>query len=416
MNDTSYNIHHIDISDGVRRLETDHAHALYLVFFYKSIPLGHVYVNVDTYNASPFDICYKAIEPALLFYQREFQLTEFVLECNEQSMLTLTQLILEKINPPNFPQTSDVSIVICTRNRAESLATCLEALSKQISKPAEIVVVDNASTSVSVKHVCKKFNVRYIREDRVGLDIARNTGAREARHSIIAYTDDDTTPDPLWVYRVHETFARNPEVAAMTGLILAGSLKTEAEIIFEKYWPFNRGFTPRVFDDRFFKSTLPGGPPVWEIGAGANMAFRKTVFDDVGYFDERLDVGAAGCSGDSELWYRILAENLVIQYNPLAIVQHFHRASLDGLKRQLYSYMKGFTVAILIQYQRFGHNGNLRHLFRVIPVYYLSLLRKGFPYYNSQYQTLFSEMRGIIAGMFYYLRHRNTNPRIFIGP
>jgi len=289
-------------------------------------------------------------------------------------------------------------------------------LSKQICKPAEIVVVDNASSTLATKHVCKRYRVRYVREDRLGLDIARNTGAREARHSVIAYTDDDTKPDPFWVFRIHQAFTNDPNISALTGLILAGSLKTEAEIIFEKYWPFNRGFTPKNFDERFFKSTLPGGPPVWEIGAGANMAFRKTVFDDVGYFDERLDVGAAGCSGDSELWYRILAANLVIQYNPLAVVQHFHRASLDGLKRQLYSYMKGFTVAILIQYQRFGHAGNLRHLFKVIPAYYLSLLRKGFPYYHSQYQTLFSEMRGILAGMFYYLRHRNTNPRIFLGP
>jgi hypothetical protein len=43
--------------------------------------------------------------------------------------------------------------------------------------------------------------------------------------------------------------------------------------------------------------------------AGANMAFRNAI-ESVNYFDDRLDVGAAGCSGDSEIWFRILANNM----------------------------------------------------------------------------------------------------------
>jgi GT2 family glycosyltransferase len=237
---------------------------------------------------------------------------------------------------------------------------------------------------------------------------------RAAKYPIIAFTDDDTLPDPHWTLRICETF-RTEDVSAMTGLVIAGSLETEAEVIFEKYWPFNRGFIPKYYGEEFFNSTLPEGSPVWEIGAGANMAFRKSVFDDAGYFDERLDAGAAGCSGDSELWYRILANGMNIQYNPHAVVHHFHRSSVGALKHQLYSYMRGFTVAILIQYDRFGHRGNLSHLFKVIR-YYFSLVKKGFPFYNFQYRTLFSEIRGIFAGMVYYLRHRNTNPRIYLGP
>ncbi len=199
----------------------------------------------------------------------------------------------------------------------------------------------------------------------------------------------------------------------MTGLVIAASLDTEAEVIFEKFWPFNRGYQKRVFDTRFFRGSLKNGPPVWEIGAGANMAFRKEIFEEVGYFDERLDVGAAGCSGDSELWYRALACGFAIQYNPLAVVHHSHRNSIHGLRRQLYSYMRGFTVAILIQYQRFGHRGNLQHLFKVVPSYYLTLLKKGFPHYHFQYKTLFSEMRGILAGFIYYVRHRKTDSKIY---
>jgi GT2 family glycosyltransferase len=126
-------------------------------------------------------------------------------------------------------------------------------------------------------------------------------------------------------------------------------------------------------------------------------------------------VGAAGCSGDSELWYRILANGYTVLYNPMAVVQHFHRTSMDALKGQLFCYMRGFTVAILIQHQRFGHPGNLRHLFGAIPLYYLKLLKRGFPHYEFQYQTVFSELRGLLSGLLYFLRHRKTGSQIYYG-
>ena len=77
--------------------------------------------------------------------------------------------------------------------------------------------------------------------------------------------------------------------------------------------------------------------------------------------------------------------------------------------------MRGFTVAILIQYQTFGHTGNIRHLIKVFPFYYFTLLRKGFPFYNAQYRTLFSEMAGIISGFFYYWKHRERKHKNILG-
>lgn len=313
--------------------------------------------------------------------------------------------------PSAMPGPAPVSVVVCTRDRERDLASCLTALAHQHVAPAEIIVVDNASVTDETRMVARRFGVRYIREETPGLDIARNRGVRAARYPIIAFTDDDARPDAFWIFRVAETF-RDPGVSAMTGLVIAASLDTEAEVIFEKYWPFNRGYLPKIFDDKFFRSSLAGGPPVWQIGAGANMAFRQETFARAGYFDPRLDAGAAGCSGDSELWYRVLAAGMTIVYNPLAVVHHNHRRSIDELRRQLYSYMRGFTVAILIQYERFRHRGNLRHLFGVLPPYYLSLIRKGFPRYAFQYQTLFHELRGILSGLVYYFRNRNVESKI----
>jgi glycosyltransferase involved in cell wall biosynthesis len=411
-----YKIYHLNLELGVDSVKDENAKACYCVFWYKSIPLGQCYLDVKQASSSQefFEACVNAITPALVHYSGDDNIKSSLNRITPEGLPLLLSRIFENAFSGG-EDLCDVSVIICTRNRAAYLKNCLAALQNQVWKPAEIIVVDNGSSTRETKLVARQLNVRYIREDKVGLDVARNTGARAARHSVIAFVDDDTLPDPSWTFRVCETF-KDPEVSAMTGLVLAGSLETEAEVIFEKYWPFNRGFVPKYYGDEFFQSTLRGGPPVWKIGAGANMAFRRSVFEDVGYFDERLDAGAAGCSGDSELWYRILANGLSIQYNPLAVVHHFHRSTVTALKRQLYSYMRGFTVAILIQYERFGHKGNLSHLFKALPKYYLGLIRRGFPFYNFQYQTVFAEIGGVFAGMVYYLRHKNTNPRIYLGP
>jgi GT2 family glycosyltransferase len=82
------------------------------------------------------------------------------------------------------------------------------------------------------------------------------------------------------------------------------------------------------------------------------MAFRKTVFEKAGLFDERLDAGAAGCNGDSEMWFRILACGGQIVYDPLPVVYHRHRTDMKQFKRQIFNYMRGFTAAALIQHKQ----------------------------------------------------------------
>ena len=411
---SKYIIHHLDLATDVRPIQDVRHLAHYCVFWYRSIPLGESYLHFEKpITARQFwEECLRVVSPALLKYALSSgyagELSK--IQPDLEAIREVCERVLTFVHPSE-PQQVDISVVICTRDRAGYLRNCLEHLRSQYAAPVEIIVVDNASLSDDTRAVAESLDVRYVREDRPGLDIARNTGARAAKGSIVAYTDDDTKPDPYWTYRVFESF-RDPSTAGMTGLVIAASLETEAEVIFEKFWPFNRGYVKKMYDEHFFSAFLNDGPPVWEIGAGANMAFRKQVFEETGYFDERLDVGAAGCSGDSELWYRILACGFSIQYNPQAVVYHSHRKSIPGLRRQLYSYMRGFTVAILIQYQRFGHRGNIQHLFKVMR-YYLHLLKRGFPYYHFQYKTLFSEIRGILSGFVYYLRHKNRDPKIY---
>lgn len=140
------------------------------------------------------------------------------------------------------------------------------------------------------------------------------------------------------------------------------------------------------------------------------MAFRKSIFEETGYFNEYLDVGAAGCNGDSEMWYRILAKGKSIAYNPRAITYHEHRKDLEELKKQIFNYMRGYTVAALLQQKMSPAAGYKRDIFRRLPRYYFSLLKKGFPYKGDKFYTMFAEMKGILSGLKYY---RKNSARLY---
>ena len=387
----------------------------YLVFWWKQIPLGQLFINPEE-KLSKTDYYNKvtgAIQPAIQYYlqQRgasEPNWTEWLINQDLAAWNTWMENLLSPYLPESIPARVPVSVVICTRNRASDLKVCLDMLSQLVCQPEEILVVDNAPTDTSTQEVAAQFkHVTYLKEPRPGLDIARNCGISHAKSPIVAYVDDDVEVDPMWVYRVWEAF-EDSSTAAITGLVLAAELQTEAQYLFEKYWSFNRGYTDKVYGKDYFDQTLSFGPPIWEIGAGANMAFRKSVLEEVGYFDERLDVGAAGCNGDSEMWFRILYKGYTIRYTPRAFVYHKHRRNLDALNRQLFSYMRGHAAAALIQQRLCKKAGYRRYLFWELPKWYLKMFRYGFPKYDARYRLLRTEISGLGSGVMFYLKNRKV--------
>jgi glycosyltransferase involved in cell wall biosynthesis len=296
------------------------------------------------------------------------------------------------------------SIVICTRDRPEELARCLASLPEQSLSPGEIIVIDNASRDGRTREVALAAGVTYVREDRPGLDFARNAGARAATGEIVVYTDDDVRLHPRWLERIVAAFDA-PEITAVTGLVLPAELETDAQNHFETYWTFGRGFRRIDFGPDFFSTDRRHGCPAWQIGAGANMAFRGEVFQRIGLFDERLDVGQAGCSGDSEYWHRVLTHGGVCRYEPGAVVFHYHRRDLAGLSSQIYHYMRGHAAALMVQFERSGNWGNLRRALVSMPWWYAKrLVRGGLKGRTANDRFLGREIRGYLSGLRFYAR------------
>jgi GT2 family glycosyltransferase len=300
--------------------------------------------------------------------------------------------------------TASASVVICTRDRPDELSACLSSLPRQSYRPREIIVVDNASRDQRTRDVALAAGVTYIREDRPGLDIARNTGALRSSSDIVAFTDDDVLLHSNWLERLVAAFDQ-PQIAAVTGLVLPAELATEAQRHFETYWGFGRGYRQQDFDGARFKSHRNGAFPAWDIGAGASMAFRREVFEKVGLFDERLDVGQAGCSGDSEYWYRLLASGYSCRYVPSSVAFHFHRRKMEGLASQIHYYMRGHVAALLVQYERTGLEENrVRAYFHLPKWYSYRLLRRLFGRKRSADRFLNEEIAGCLSGVRFYRR------------
>lgn len=310
-----------------------------------------------------------------------------------------------KVRTPTEVRLS-ASVVICTRDRPDELSKCLSSLPRQTHPPREIIVVDNASRDRRTRDVALAAAATYIREDRPGLDIARNAGALQATGDIVAYTDDDVLLHPGWLEQLTCAFD-SPQIGAVTGLVLPAELATEAQRHFETYWGFNKGYREQDYDSAAFRSHRGRVLPAWDIGAGASMAFRREVFQAVGLFDERLDVGQAGCSGDSEYWYRLLAGGYTCRYTPASVAFHFHRRTMDGLASQIYHYMRGHAAALLVQYERTGISANRRLAYYHKPRWYLSrLLRKVVEGDSIRDCFLKEEVTGYLAGLLFYHRRR----------
>jgi len=234
------------------------------------------------------------------------------------------------------------TVAICTRDRPDDLVRCLAGVCHLGDGGHEILVIDSASQREVTRTIASRHaGVRYLREESPGLDRARNRALREARHPIVALTDDDAVPDPGWLGALAAGFG-DRRTMCVTGLTLPLELDTPAQEWFERTNGFGRGYRPAEYDgiecDPFF---------VARVGAGVNMALRRSVLDLVGPFDESLDAGTPTRSGgDHDMFTRILASGYRIVYQPEAASWHRHRrewpevaAAVRGYGTGVYAYL-----------------------------------------------------------------------------
>ncbi|MEG3904683.1 glycosyltransferase [Microcoleus sp. B4-C5] len=277
----------------------------------------------------------------------------------EVGIKLLQESIREELTPAeNGDPFPPLTVAICTKDRPDNLARCLQHLLK-LQTPIsgeklyfEVLVVDNAPSDERTKKLVDSLpGVRYAREPKPGLDFARNRALQEANGELLAFLDDDVTPDRQWLKGLREAWAENPDAGGFTGLVLPYELVTEAQILFESRGGFRRGFEKIRYGQILpYNPLYPCGAGIF--GAGCNMAFRRDVLLKLGGFDDALDTGAPlPGGGDLDMFYRVVRAGYPLVYEPRYLVFHQHRREYEKLRRQYWTWGLGFMAFVVKSYQ-----------------------------------------------------------------
>lgn len=218
----------------------------------------------------------------------------------------------------------NVTVIICTYNRCQSLAKALGSVAASVlpdSVEWEVLVVDNNSkdrTREVAQDYCRRYprQFRYVFESQQGKSYALNTGIREAQGDVLAFMDDDVTVEPTWL-RVLTAPLQSGEWAGVGGRILP------AQAFSPPKWLSLEGPYSTVGMLALFDLGKCAGE-LYEAPFGTNMAFRRSVFCKYGEF--RTDMGP--CPGsemrneDVEFGRRVLNAGERLWYEPSAVVYH----------------------------------------------------------------------------------------------
>jgi len=241
-----------------------------------------------------------------------------------------------------------ISVVVATRDRAASLARCLDSLLRQDYGKFDIIVVDSApSSSETAGLIASRYaptrRVRYVRENRPGLGQAHNRGMESVTAEIAAFTDDDVIADPRWLAAIASNFDADRRVGCVTGLILPAELETRAQLWTERHAGYGKGFQRKVYD--LTEHRPPGALfpfTAGQFGSGANMAYLTAALKRIGGFDSALGAGTPARSGDDlAAFFAVIKAGYQLVYEPEAIVWHHHRRNEDGMRRQAFGYGVG---------------------------------------------------------------------------
>lgn len=223
------------------------------------------------------------------------------------------------------------AVIVVTHDHAKTLPACLDAVVALEPPPAEIVVVDNASTDESAKiaETTAGPGLKLIRETtNTGFAAAVNRGLRETTAPWVLLLNPDCAPRPDFVAAMFSTARAKPEsdqIGAVTGRLIRAAdaslapsavLDAAGMVVTSSGRHFDRGAGES--DDGRYSTTA------WVFGGtGAATLFRRSALEDVAYPDGQiLAESFFAYREDAELAWRLQWRGWRCLYAPTAGAIH----------------------------------------------------------------------------------------------
>ncbi|MCZ7384713.1 MAG: glycosyltransferase [Candidatus Methanoperedens sp.] len=221
-----------------------------------------------------------------------------------------------------------ISIIIPSKNNADTIRELLISLLNQTVKPNEIIVVDSSTDNTS--EIVREYPVTLIISPAKGANHARNVGVKNSTGDILVFIDGDCKAGKDWLKYIIQGF-RKVNIACVGGSVKTLNLNNiiglYGELSIFKLMPIY-GNDAIITKENFSRSKKP---------VSANMAITRDVFAEIGDFDEKY------IGGYEEFDYeqRITESGHNILCSSKAIVEHKHRETFKLLVKQYYKYGVG---------------------------------------------------------------------------
>jgi glucosyl-dolichyl phosphate glucuronosyltransferase len=238
-------------------------------------------------------------------------------------------------------------VIICafTEDRWDALVAAVESVQQQTLPPGEIIVVIDHNTHLLERVRAHLPDVITIENSESrGLSGARNSGIAIAQGALVAFLDDDAVAEPDWLVQLSRC-CMDPRVLGAGGAVTPLWLdKPPAWLPEEFYWVVGCSYRGMPQTVQTIRNPI-----------GANMAFRREVFETVGGFRSgigRVGTWPVGCE-ETELCIRARQHwpRRTFLYQPQANI--FHRVPGNRTSWSYFSarcYAEGFSKAVVTRY------------------------------------------------------------------
>ncbi|MCS7105056.1 MAG: glycosyltransferase [Thermofilaceae archaeon] len=230
-----------------------------------------------------------------------------------------------------------ISVVVPTRNNEDTIERLLDSLARQSFRGFEVLVVD--SSNDRTPEIASRYPfVRVLKVPPAGINVARNAGVREAKGSVIAFTDGDCIAPVDWLESVEKFFETVPEAAVVGGSVLTAAVlrgNVVAEYYNEALWPMMTVYTRQIEItlENFHKVRVPNGN---------NLAIKREVL-----LSNPFDESIRGGYDEVELLWRLCKKGFKVYATPSIRVEHLHTGSLSRMLKRAFSYGRGHCLFFL---------------------------------------------------------------------